>query len=254
MKPLTILKAIGIFLGTFVLLLIAMFFAYPYLEPEKYEKMTTAASKSSAIEQSGYHSPRRMDLAPDMVTRSQDSLISSQGQEARPQDSLIRPEGQETRPQSPSTRLMDPVVQSMDSTTVEPMSLTQRPTGVTADTVAEEVASLRNLGYELIQVVDSLQGVIVSMQTRMKEQVVSAGVPKGQAVSGDTNEIDKNKLRENIKSLMNLDEEELAPIVKEMTNAELKLLYSVSGNIQREKLLRSLPPNRAAKLIQEIMI
>ncbi|REL38679.1 hypothetical protein DYD21_01645 [Rhodohalobacter sp. SW132] len=59
---------------------------------------------------------------------------------------------------------------------------------------------------------------------------------------------------ERVKSLLNLDEEELKPIANQMTQDELVRIYRHSGNIQREKLLRSLNPERAAKLMREIML
>lgn len=59
---------------------------------------------------------------------------------------------------------------------------------------------------------------------------------------------------ERVKSLLNLDEEELKPIANQMTQDELVRIYRNSGNIQREKLLRSLNPERAAKLMREIML
>lgn len=61
-------------------------------------------------------------------------------------------------------------------------------------------------------------------------------------------------LSERVKSLLNLDEEELAEIVKHLDESQLLMLYRYSGNIQREKLLRSLAPGRAAKLMRTVML
>ncbi len=61
-------------------------------------------------------------------------------------------------------------------------------------------------------------------------------------------------LSERVKSLLNLDEEELAEIVKHLDESQLLMLYRYSGNIQREKLLRSLAPDRAAKLMRTVML
>lgn len=57
-----------------------------------------------------------------------------------------------------------------------------------------------------------------------------------------------------VKSLLNLDEEELAPIIRQLTQDQLVRLYNSAGNIQREKLLRSLSPDRAAKLMEMVML
>ena len=64
----------------------------------------------------------------------------------------------------------------------------------------------------------------------------------------------EEEFAERVKSLLNLDEEDLTPIANQMTQQELVKIYSNSGNIQREKLLRSLSPERATKLMQEIML
>jgi seryl-tRNA synthetase len=61
-------------------------------------------------------------------------------------------------------------------------------------------------------------------------------------------------ISERVKSLMNLDEEELAPIVNQLSNEHLVRIYRNAGNMQREKLLRSLNPERAAEIVREIML
>jgi Mg/Co/Ni transporter MgtE len=77
--------------------------------------------------------------------------------------------------------------------------------------------------------------------------------------SGDTPfvtiaEEPQEEFSERVKSLLNLDEEDLTPIASQMTQQELVKIYQTSSNLQREKLLRSLTPERAAKLMQEIML
>lgn len=62
------------------------------------------------------------------------------------------------------------------------------------------------------------------------------------------------EVAERVKSLLNLDEEELGPIVNQLSNDHLVRLYVGGGNIQREKLLRSLNPERAAEIMKKIML
>lgn len=76
----------------------------------------------------------------------------------------------------------------------------------------------------------------------------------GLALAGTAPGMDDEAFSERVKSLLNLDEEELAAIVKHMDEDQLVLLYRNSGNIQREKLLRSLVPERAAKLMRTVML
>jgi len=67
-------------------------------------------------------------------------------------------------------------------------------------------------------------------------------------------EEDDEAIRQRVNSLLNLDEEEMMPIVSELSSEQLQTLYRVASNQQREKLLRSLPPNRAARLMQEVLL
>ncbi|MBO6793864.1 MAG: hypothetical protein JJ895_08140 [Balneolaceae bacterium] len=60
--------------------------------------------------------------------------------------------------------------------------------------------------------------------------------------------------KDRVKSLLNLEEDELSPILEKMTSKQLVRLYSEAGNTQREKILRALNSDRAAKLITEVML
>jgi hypothetical protein len=71
--------------------------------------------------------------------------------------------------------------------------------------------------------------------------------------SGRNRTQDDSEFRDNVKSLLNLDEEELAPIVRQMSTSQLLRLYRSGSNMQREKLLRSLTPSQAASLMREVM-
>lgn len=63
----------------------------------------------------------------------------------------------------------------------------------------------------------------------------------------------REEFSERVKSLLNLEEEQLSPIVRQLSDEQLIRLYDSAGNIQREKLLRSLSADRAAKLMERIM-
>lgn len=67
-------------------------------------------------------------------------------------------------------------------------------------------------------------------------------------------EEEQEPFADRVKSLLNLDEDELSPILVKMNNDQLVRLYRNAGNIQREKLLRSLNPDRAALLMESIML
>jgi len=55
------------------------------------------------------------------------------------------------------------------------------------------------------------------------------------------------------KSLLNLDEDALAPIVNLLDDEQLIKLYSKASSLEKEKLLRSLKPQKAARILKEVM-
>ena len=54
------------------------------------------------------------------------------------------------------------------------------------------------------------------------------------------------------KSLLSMDQKTLAPILKKLNDNMLVGLYRDGSNMQREKLLQSLDPNRAAELLKKV--
>ena len=54
---------------------------------------------------------------------------------------------------------------------------------------------------------------------------------------------------ERAKSLFNLEDEELTPIITKMNDDLLLQLYDVGSTMQRQKLLRCLPSDKAAKIV-----
>ena len=46
----------------------------------------------------------------------------------------------------------------------------------------------------------------------------------------------------------------MAPILDKMTSQQLVRLYKEAGNTQREKILRALKSDQAARLITEVML
>lgn len=64
---------------------------------------------------------------------------------------------------------------------------------------------------------------------------------------------ENNRIEEVTRSLLNLEEAELTPILKSMTEDQLTAIYKHARAAQKEQLLRSLDPQRAASLIKRIM-
>ena len=105
----------------------------------------------------------------------------------------------------------------------------------------------------LRQVNDSLNVLMTAIQDSINDRSLTVPqeeiVENGAGIAGFDEDFS-----DRIKSLLNLDEEELAPIVDKMNRDQLVRLYQGGGSIQREKLLRALKPERAAELIQKIML
>ncbi|MCG8372967.1 MAG: hypothetical protein MI700_05520 [Balneolales bacterium] len=98
--------------------------------------------------------------------------------------------------------------------------------------------------------VDSLNRIIYTLNSRIEGLETSQEEEESEPVLS----IEEEAFRDRVKSLLNLDEKEMAPILSKMTNEQLVQIYSEAGNTQREKILRSLSADRAARLITEIML
>ena len=105
----------------------------------------------------------------------------------------------------------------------------------------------------LKQVNDSLNVLMATIQDSINKRSTTVRQDEFAENDGTIEGFDE-KFSDRIKSLLNLDEEELAPIVDKMNKDQLVRLYQGGGSIQREKLLRSLKPERAAELMQKIML
>ncbi|MDG5766746.1 hypothetical protein QA596_04640 [Balneolales bacterium ANBcel1] len=123
-----------------------------------------------------------------------------------------------------------------------------------------EMERLRADNRSLRSTVDSLQLLNEDLELELKEwEKLEDFMPVAESATepvqrGSTFYMSDEEFGERVKSLLNLDEEELAPIIREMDDGQLVRLYQSGGTIQREKLLRSLSPQRAAKLMSEVML
>lgn len=115
----------------------------------------------------------------------------------------------------------------------------------------EKIDSLTEANAMIKLQLDSVMVLNDSLETKPGNQT-EENLTEDTSLFADAGE-DAEDFSERVKSLLNLDEEELAPIVNQMSNMQLVRLYKGGGNIQREKLLRSLESERAAELMTEIM-
>ncbi|MDI6401981.1 hypothetical protein QLX67_08245 [Balneolaceae bacterium ANBcel3] len=128
------------------------------------------------------------------------------------------------------------------------------------DRLKEEMDNLQATNKELLNTVDSLMLVNEELKLEIEEwENMEDFLPVAQSATdpvdrGSTQHMDDEEFSERVKSLLNLDEDELAPILRQMDQGQLVRLYRNAGNIQREKMLRSLEPARAASLMSEVML
>jgi len=116
-----------------------------------------------------------------------------------------------------------------------------------------EQDELMNQGEtEYLNKVDSLERLVYVLSSRIEGLENAAANPnRGQPTEADLAE---EEFKDRVKSLLNLEEDEMAPILDKMTSEQLVRLYREAGNTQREKILRALNSDRAARLITEIML
>tara|TARA_Y100001935_G_scaffold217449_1_gene189745 strand:+ start:199688 stop:200284 length:597 start_codon:yes stop_codon:yes gene_type:complete len=96
-------------------------------------------------------------------------------------------------------------------------------------------------------VVDSLNAVIANLEKQLEEEK-----KKASSLVEETKNQEEFAVR--VKSLLNLEENELAPILDKMSSKQLVKLYNSGGSTQREKILRSLNSEKAARLMTEVML
>ncbi|MEX2600513.1 MAG: hypothetical protein WD355_02615 [Balneolaceae bacterium] len=129
--------------------------------------------------------------------------------------------------------------------------------GMEFEDMQTEILKLSDERNELLARIDSLTEVNRVLDEEIER--LNSGLSEGDISltadpAGQEDEEDQEEFTERVKSLLNLDEEELAPIVSQMSTQQLIRLYNGGGTIQREKLLRSLNPEKAAELMSEVML
>lgn len=105
-----------------------------------------------------------------------------------------------------------------------------------------ELADLREETEYFAAKNDSLIQVIESMKQSHESEIAALRNRVLPAFSEEHN-----------RSLLNLDDEELRPILSQLSEREIQAIYADASNMQREKLLRNLAPARAARLLSAII-
>lgn len=183
----------GIFIGAFLVLLVAAYFLYPFIEPEEAEQVREEIEAASRPEEA----PVSASLALSNESTESEALNAEGG-----------------------------AVYSSESDS--------------------QLVALRNrlesseIKYQ--RMIDSLETTIEELTNEYEEKLAAK----------QEEEISEN-LQSVTKALLNLDVEELSPIVNRLQDHDLIKVYQSASNMQREKLLRSLEPQKASKILIEVM-
>ena len=196
MNKSVIIKIAGFITVPLLIMVVAIFFLYPYLNKDDYQQLVAEQEQKMAAE-----------LQP-MPALADSSAIT-------------------------------------DSSMVLAADSLMADTSQVSDTLAmDEIDIVQAENARLHSVVDSLFTELETLKKAQAEQ------EKVKPIS----ELSPEEFSQRVKSLLNLEEEDLAPILERMTNKQLVRLYNGGGTIQREKILRSLNSDKAAKLMTEIML
>jgi len=121
----------------------------------------------------------------------------------------------------------------------------------------EKIDSLNVRLSGLKTVIDSLNGDIANYQSvidSLSTQMESLKEYKAQnEIPAKTPDLIKIESETIAKSLLKLDVDVLAPIVNLLEDKQLITLYSTASTLEKEKLLRSLKPEKAARILKEVM-
>ncbi len=192
MNKAVIIKIAGLITVPLLVMIVAMYFLYPYINKEDYQGLVQAQEEKLDAEFEKLGFPPR-----------EDSLVA----------------------------VLSDTVMVMDSVAVDTL-------------VSDELQLALEENTRLHKRVDSLIAEI---------EVLKANQPEEPDME-EIQELSKEEFAQRIKSLLNLEEDDLGPILEKMTSEQLVRLYNGGGTIQREKILRSLNSDKAAKLMTEIML
>ncbi|MFO7845610.1 MAG: hypothetical protein R6V27_03540 [Balneolaceae bacterium] len=226
MKKSALPKLAGIILGSFIVILGITFFLYPWLNEEKYNQVQTERDERDIPEGDN---PYVATDDPDAVPVDSNLVTNVNFTDANADaDADSDTEGSENSNSESDRSQLDLLMAENDSLSAE------------LEGVRESLTNLEN---------------VLTEAGTDPEQIAAAMSGEGNADMFRASAAEQAEdFSDRVKSLLNLDEEDLEPIANQMSQEELVRIYQNSGNMQREKLLRSLTSERAAKLMKEVML
>lgn len=115
----------------------------------------------------------------------------------------------------------------------------------------QEIDSLKSLNDSLSTLVMNRADSLRTLKN-LEQNQDGSGEPK-QETAQTEQPLNEEELRETVKTLLSMEDENLAPILKEMGDRQILLLYKAGNSLERKKLLRALDFKRAANLMTEVL-
>lgn len=119
--------------------------------------------------------------------------------------------------------------------------------------VLKQLKEIEKQNLALKQQLDSLSTRSDSLQRELTKKTNILQAKEAAEAAAEAAKLSDEEFAQLVKSLLNLEEDDLGPILSQLTNQQLVRLYKNGGNIQREKILRALKSEKAARLMTEIM-
>lgn len=120
----------------------------------------------------------------------------------------------------------------------------------------QTVDSLQNKIVKLQEVIDSLrakENLNQQLVDSLNQRLAAALETKPEETTPVSASLYNAPVGQTSKSLLSLDEDVLAPIVDLLEENQLISLYIEGSNRQRKKLLKTLKPEKAAKILKKVM-
>lgn len=212
----------GGFLVSFLVMLGAMYAIYPFLHPQEAEQADTQVVDTTGREYDPeYYTPDQVGELNSQITSLQDSLQAIQSGSSHYEATIDSLEGLIAELQA-------------SAGTQEEREPDSEPENTGPAAAQNTGGGLQNEG-----------GQNTGMQNNPFASAAGPQEAQTDSQSADLEEISK--------SLLRMDEEALAPILDLLDDDQLVRLYKSSSNMQRQKLLQSLEPKKAADLLKKVM-
>jgi CHASE3 domain sensor protein len=101
--------------------------------------------------------------------------------------------------------------------------------------------------------IDSLESIISELE-RLRDELITDKSDLNEVIKKLDEEVSqKVTFEEELKGILSLDDKQLSPILEKMNDMKVADLYQGSNINQKQKILRCLEPEKAAKLLEAVI-